>query len=127
MVQVKSPMLFAVGMYLPLQTTFAIFVGGIVRWITDLLRDRRGYNDAQKARVENAGVLTASGLIAGEALCGLVIAAIVGTGHSLPDVGFGRYWITGLIGLAALIAVMIRVPLANAGSPDEPAPPTAIM
>jgi len=127
MVQVRSPMLFAVGMYLPLQTTFAIFVGGVIRWITDGMRDRRGLNDAQKARVENAGVLTASGLIAGEALCGLVIAAIVGTGHSLPDVGFGRYWITGLIGLAALIAVMIKVPLANAGSPDEPAPPTAIM
>ena len=28
MVQVRSPMLFAVGMYLPLETTFAIFVGG---------------------------------------------------------------------------------------------------
>src|SRR5574340_1517900 len=75
MVQVRSPMLFAVGMYLPLETTFAIFVGGVIRWVTDLLRDRRGLNDAQKARVENAGVLTASGLIAGEALCGIVIAA----------------------------------------------------
>jgi putative OPT family oligopeptide transporter len=127
MVQVKSPMLFAVGMYLPLQTTFAIFVGGVIRWITDLLRDRRGYNDAQKARVENAGVLTASGLIAGEALCGLVIASIVGTGHRLPDIGIGNAWITGLIGLALLITVMVKVPLANAGSPDEPAPPTAIM
>ena len=127
MVQVKSPMLFAVGMYLPLQTTFAIFVGGVVRWITDKLRDRRGFNDAQKARVENAGVLTASGLIAGEALCGLVIASIVGTGHAMPDLGIGNAWITGLIGLAILVAVMIKLPLANAGSPDEPAPPTAIM
>ncbi|MGI9104429.1 MAG: OPT family oligopeptide transporter [Terriglobales bacterium] len=127
MVQVKSPMLFAVGMYLPLQTTFAIFVGGVIRWITDGMRDRRGFNDAQKARVENAGVLTASGLIAGEALCGLVIASIVGTGHTMPDIGIGNNWITGLIGLAVLIAVMVKVPLANAGSPDEPAPPTAIM
>src|SRR5271157_5925811 len=55
MVQVRSPMLFAVGMYLPLETTFAIFIGGVIRWITDKLRDRRGFNDAQKARVENAG------------------------------------------------------------------------
>ncbi|MBZ5630716.1 MAG: oligopeptide transporter, OPT family [Acidobacteriia bacterium] len=127
MVQVKSPMLFAVGMYLPLQTTFAIFVGGVIRWITDGMRDRRGFNDAQKARVENAGVLTASGLIAGEALCGLVIAAIVGTGHTMLDVKIGNGWISGLIGLAILVAVMVKVPLANAGSPDEPAPPTAIM
>jgi putative OPT family oligopeptide transporter len=127
MVQVKSPMLFAVGMYLPLETTFAIFVGGVIRWTTDVIRDRRGLNDAQKARVDNAGVLTASGLIAGEALCGLVIAAIVGTGHNMPQVMENPHWISGLIGLAVLIAVMIKLPLANAGSPDEPAPPTAIM
>lgn len=127
MVEVRSPMLFAVGMYLPLETTFAIFVGGLIRWMTDKLRDRRGYNDAQKARVENAGVLTASGLIAGEALCGLVIAAIVGTGHTMPSIFKHPHWISGLIGLAVLVAVMIRVPLANAGRPDEPAPPTAIM
>ncbi|HEY7615741.1 MAG TPA: oligopeptide transporter, OPT family, partial [Terriglobales bacterium] len=68
MLEVKSVMLFAVGMYLPLETTFAIFLGGAIRWFTDRLRDKRGFNDAQKARVENAGVLTASGLIAGEAL-----------------------------------------------------------
>ena len=79
MIEVKSVMLFAVGMYLPLGTTFAIFVGGVIRWITDTLRDRRGFNDAQKARVDNAGVLTASGMIAGEALCGLVIAGLVGS------------------------------------------------
>jgi len=74
MIEVKSPMLFAVGMYLPVETTFAIFIGGIFRWITDRLRDRANLNDAQKARVENAGVLTASGMIAGEALLGIVIA-----------------------------------------------------
>jgi len=133
MVQVKSPMLFAVGMYLPLETTFAIFVGGVIRWITDKLRDRRGFNDAQKARVDNAGVLTASGLIAGEALCGIVIAAIIarqlakGGAGQLFQLSVGSSWISGLIGLAILIAVMIKLPLANAGSPDEPAPPTAIM
>jgi hypothetical protein len=32
-----------------------------------------------------------------------------------------------IIAGAALIYVMVKVPLANAGSPDEPAPPTAIM
>src|SRR5271157_4858818 len=73
LVQVKSPMLFSVGMYLPLETTFAIFVGGIFRWLTDKYRDKGNFNDAQKARIENAGILTAAGLIAGEALCGLVV------------------------------------------------------
>ncbi|MGA7471992.1 MAG: oligopeptide transporter, OPT family [Candidatus Sulfotelmatobacter sp.] len=127
MIEVKSVMLFAVGMYLPLGTTFAIFMGGVIRWITDKLRDRRGYNDAQKARVENAGVLTASGLIAGEALCGLVIAGLVGSGKDVTLVHWTPSFWVALAALALLILVMIRVPLANAGSPDEPAPPTAIM
>ncbi len=74
MLEVRSPMLFAVGMYLPLETTFAIFLGGMIRWLTDKMRDSKNFNDAQKARVENAGVLTASGFIAGEALMGIVIA-----------------------------------------------------
>ncbi len=125
MVQVRSPMLFSVGLYLPVETTFASFVGGIIRWTTDKLRDRRNLNDAQKARVENAGILVASGLIAGEALCGLVIAGIYrGTPSPIFE---SPHWIGMIIAAAALIFVMIRVPLRNAGSPDEPAPPTAIM
>jgi putative OPT family oligopeptide transporter len=125
MIEVRSPMLFSVGMYLPVETTFAIFVGGLIRWAGDKLRDRRGLNEAQKARVENAGVLTASGLIAGEALCGLVIAGV--WRGATPQVFASPHWIGMMVAAAALIAVMIRVPLANAGRPEDPAPPTAIM
>ncbi len=125
MIEVRSPMLFSVGMYLPIETTFAIFVGGLIRWATDKLRDRRGLNEAQRARVDNAGVLTASGLIAGEALCGLVVAGI--WRGETPQVFASPHWIGMIIAAAALVLVMIRVPLANAGRPDEPAPPAAIM
>jgi putative OPT family oligopeptide transporter len=127
MIEVKSVMLFAVGMYLPLGTTFAIFLGGIVRWVTDMLRDRRGFNDAQKARVDNAGVLTASGLIAGEALCGLVIAGLVGSGKDVALLKWTPPLWVALAALAILIIGMVRTPLANAGRPEDPAPPTAIM
>ncbi len=127
MIEVKSVMLFAVGMYLPLGTTFAIFVGGIIRWITDKLRDRRGFNDAQKARVDNAGVLTASGMIAGEALCGLVIAGLVGSNHDVTLFKWTPPFLLAMAALAVLAIVMIRVPLANCGRPEDPAPPTAIM
>lgn len=132
LVEVKSPMLFSVGMYLPLETTFAIFVGGVFRWFTDKLRDRNKFNDAQKARVENAGVLTASGLIAGEALCGLVIASIIGIEKTknikiLPVIFEHPPLIIGVLVLVVLATLMIRLPLASAGHPDEPAPPTAIM
>jgi putative OPT family oligopeptide transporter len=125
MVKVRSPMLFSVGMYLPLDTTFAIFLGGIIRWITDKIRDRRNFNEAQKARVDNAGVLTASGLIAGEALCGLVIAGI--WRGATPRIFESPHWIGMVIAFIVLLLVMVRLPLANAGKPDEPAPPTAIM
>ncbi|MCC7497819.1 MAG: OPT/YSL family transporter, partial [Bryobacterales bacterium] len=127
MVQVKSPMLFAVGMYLPLETTFAIFIGGLIRWVTDGLRDKRGFNEAQKARVENAGVLTASGLIAGEALMGLVKAGFSFARKPLPEIFATPPPVAALIVLLVVAAVMIRVPLARAGAPDEPAPPVAVM
>jgi len=127
MIEVKSVMLFAVGMYLPLGTTFAIFIGGVIRWITDMLRDRRGFNDAQKARVDNAGVLTASGMIAGEALCGLVIAGLVGSNHDVTLFKWTPPFLLALGALAVLAIVMIRVPLASCGRPEDPAPPTAIM
>jgi len=127
MLEVKSVMLFAVGMYLPLETTFAIFLGGVIRWLTDKMRDQRGFNDAQKARVDNAGVLTASGMIAGEALLGLVVAAFYFFNKPLPVIFDHPATISGFIVLVILAFVMVKVPLANAGSPDEPAPPTAIM
>ena len=135
MIEVKSVMLFSIGMYLPLGTTFAIFVGGIIRWMTDRLRDQRSLNDAQKTRVENAGILTASGLIAGEALCGIAVAAVLARKlqrdpDAVPQLyqfAIGDHLITAVIALAVLVAVMILVPLANAGRPEDPAPPTAIM
>jgi len=127
---VKSPMLVAVGMYLPFETTAAIFIGGLIRWLGDQLAQRRGYNEAQRARVENAGVLTASGLIAGEAILGLVWA---GT-KFMPDAVQARLqifadpsYVAGLAVMLLLGYLMIRWPLGAAGSPDEPAPPTAMM
>jgi len=135
LVQVRSVMLFSIGMYLPLGTTFAMFVGGVIRWLTDRMREKRNLNDAQKARVENAGILTASGLIAGEALCGLAVALVIAwrlqrdphADTRLAHLAFGDSPFAPLIALAIFVAVMIFVPLANAGRPDEPAPPTAIM
>jgi putative OPT family oligopeptide transporter len=139
MMQVRSPMLVAVGMYLPFGTTFAIFVGGVFRTVGDWLAERRGYNSAQKARVENAGVLVASGLIAGEAILGLVWAGLqfapqwmtvrIGAdGEKYPLIfNHPSYLVGGMIVMAGLAALMILLPGSAAGDPNEPAPPTAIM
>jgi putative OPT family oligopeptide transporter len=145
MMQVRSPMLVAVGMYLPFETTFAIFIGGVFRSLGDWLAKRRGLNPAQMARTENAGVLVASGLIAGESVFGLVWAALIAMGlaSSQPRVlqvieGWARRttaaqifkhptYLAGVVVMALLAILMIWLPLTSAGDPSEPAPPTAMM
>jgi putative OPT family oligopeptide transporter len=127
LVKVRSPMLFAVGMYLPLETTFAIFVGGVIRGIVNAAGARRGYNEAQKARVENAGVLAASGLIAGEALMGLFVAAVVFFRESFWSFAWTPPGFLAVLVALALASYLIFVPLRKAGAADEPAPPAAVM
>jgi putative OPT family oligopeptide transporter len=131
LMQVRSPMLVAVGMYLPFETTFAIFVGGVFRALGDWLSKRRGFNSAQVARVENAGVLTASGLIVGESLLGLVWAGIVAVAKSrnweIPQIFQHPSYLAGLVVMAGLAGIMIRIPLTSAGDPNEPAPPVGMM
>jgi hypothetical protein len=61
----------AVGMYLSFGSTLPIFVGGVARWLTDLLR---GTPKSDAESETSPGVLLASGLIAGGTLCGLIIA-----------------------------------------------------
>src|SRR6266481_3933894 len=143
MMQVRSPMLVAVGMYLPFETTFAIFIGGAFRSLGDWVAKRRGFNEAQHARVENAGVLTASGLIAGESVFGLLWAALVALSlsqqswlHSAARWAAGvtsarifqhPLYLVGFVVMALLAALMIGLPITAAGDPKEPAPPIAMM
>jgi putative OPT family oligopeptide transporter len=127
MVKVKSPMLVAVGMYLPVNTTFAIFMGGMFRWLTNSMRHQRGLNEAQQARTENVGILVASGLIAGEALMGLVIATFRFFEWPIPVIFKEPSYLFGAAVIVLLGVLLVRLPLANAGSPDEPAPPAAMM
>jgi hypothetical protein len=128
MMQVKSPMLVAVGMYLPFETTFAIFIGGVFRAVADRLAENRGLNAAQRARVENAGVLTASGLIAGEALLGLLWAGLqFAPKWARPQFFDNPLYLAGIVVMVGLAALMILIPLSSAGDPNEPAPPVGMM
>ncbi len=128
MMQVKSPMLVAVGMYLPFETTFAIFIGGVLRSLGDWVAKRRGFNAAQMARVENSGVLTASGLIAGEAVLGLLWAGLqFAPAWTRTQIFSNPSYLAGIAVMVALGVLMIWLPLSSAGDPNEPAPPTAMM
>jgi putative OPT family oligopeptide transporter len=107
----RSPMLIAVGMYLPFETTSAIFIGGMLRWVVDRITAR--YAQERKPLVEERGTLLASGMIAGEAIVGILLAVVSLTGKKalvavkLSDSLGG--WLS-LIGFAAIAYVLIRIP-----------------
>ncbi len=66
---------FALGLYLPIHLSSGILVGGIIRKLVD-----RKYKDNEvllKTQTEK-GILVSSGLVAGDALMGIVIAAFAG-------------------------------------------------
>ncbi len=98
LVRAPSVMLVAVGMYLPIWSTFAIFVGGVFRWIVDRRIERRHAEADARMRADNAGVLVASGLVAGEALMGVFIAALIVANITLPTL-IDSPLIQGLLGL----------------------------
>jgi putative OPT family oligopeptide transporter len=90
---------FAVGIYLPLGTLTPIFVGGIVRHFVE--KKREG-----KKSESDAGVLVASGMIAGEGLAGVAIAVPIGFFHYTPP---KETLISGPAGMIGGVAVVIAI------------------
>jgi len=107
----RSPMLIAVGMYLPFQTSSAIFAGGFIKWVLDRITSR--YSTERKALVEERGTLLASGLIAGEAIVGILLAVLFLTGRgaiaTVPFYEQAGGWLS-LVGFACIAFVLIRIP-----------------
>jgi putative OPT family oligopeptide transporter len=65
-----SPLAWAVGVYLPISTTFPIFLGGILRWLCDKLRGQKEESEV------STGMLFATGLVAGGTLTGVFTAIL---------------------------------------------------
>ncbi|HEX2066780.1 MAG TPA: oligopeptide transporter, OPT family, partial [Candidatus Thermoplasmatota archaeon] len=93
----------AVGIYLPVGTSVPIFVGGLAAWLgSRAYRRWRRHDEAGLVRPDwhaaseaggRMGVLFASGLIAGEALLGIVTAFLVAQDVPLGfDAGFRHDW-----------------------------------
>ena len=90
----------AVGIYLPISTSATIFAGGLIRALVQKLKD--GNHKESLAEEETGkGVLLSSGLIAGGAIGGLLIAgsrAIYGWMNNVPTsiaeekIGIGGHW-----------------------------------
>ncbi|HEV7428616.1 MAG TPA: oligopeptide transporter, OPT family [Thermoanaerobaculia bacterium] len=75
---------FAVGVYLPLSSSSPIFIGGMVRWLTDrYVRSKYRHANLTEDQLvaegdKSPGVLMASGYIAGGAIAGILIAFMAG-------------------------------------------------
>ena len=115
----RSPMLIAVGMYLPFDTSAALALGGLIKFVVDVRSRRR--NDEDKLLIEDRGTFIASGMIAGEAIMGIVLAVTFLAG--VPSFTrlltgsdeFAFYpalggWLS-LLGFAGIAWALIAVPL----------------
>ena len=118
----KAMMLIAVGMYLPFDTSSAIFLGGLIKWIVEKLLAR--YSDTARQKAEETGTLLASGLIAGEAVVGILLAVLFLAGvSSLTHVFTGAdqfAWFPSMGGwlalgaFGALVYALVMIPLRKA-------------
>ena len=109
-------------MHLPFNTTFAIFIGGLIKLASDKFLKKRSADDKQKIKVAHVGILVASGFIAGEALTGVLLAALVLLGiPSITSLLTGQNtfdfaqsavagWLSILI-FGIVILGLIRIPL----------------
>jgi OPT family oligopeptide transporter len=111
---------FAVGAYLPLSTTLPIFCGGVIRGVVDWRKKRKGEivteDDLGK------GNLFATGLVAGGALAGVIVALLIAGSDTIAAkletvnmesgienaIGIGMYQLLGVIGFAVLGIMLYR-------------------
>lgn len=96
-------MTFAIGVYLPVDSTAAIMLGGFIRWIAD---NRRKVSDEVKEAQNNKGTLFSAGLIAGEGLMGIALAilAIAGIDGAINLSGMFDF---GNIGPTVVLVIIV--------------------
>ena len=89
----------AIGLYLPLELSSTIMIGGVIRWMVDK-------KSVDKNNEASGGILFCSGLIAGEGLVGILLAilAVVGVAEKI---NLSAIFSTGTIGGIVLLAIMI--------------------
>ena len=109
---------FAVGAYLPLSTTLPIFIGGALKGIVDWRAKSKG-EKAEDSEL-GKGSLFSTGLVAGGALMGVIVAILSATMEdtmkkiSIQDsvlgiMGQGTYDLMGVIFFALMAFILLRV------------------
>jgi uncharacterized oligopeptide transporter (OPT) family protein len=103
---------FAVGVYLPLETMAALFLGGLARWALTRRQD-----PAEAERRREQGVLFGAGLVGGGGLMGVLLAVWVGVRGgqpirgfppSLPDAGHEMLAVATIAAILAWLAWQVK-------------------
>ena len=115
---------FAVGAYLPLSTTLPIFIGGAIKGLVDMKKKKENIIGSSEEEELGKGSLFATGLVAGGAVAGVIIAFLSGSDggdkflreitleHSLTEVlSTGGYFILGVLFFAAMGLMLYRTAL----------------
>ena len=109
------PLAVGLGIYLPPTIGMTLALGALLGWLLQRAIQRHGARHGQQwiDAAHERGLLLASGLIVGESLMGLLIAALIGFSGSdsplaLVGEGFAPAMWLGLIGFAALFAFFLR-------------------
>ena len=120
LLKAPSPMLIAVGMYLPFESTSAMFAGSIIRKILDWMMTRKQASEEHRTEAENMGTLISSGFIAGESLMAVLLAFLVLGADLSPffkvlqqtiQVKASPSYILGLVIYPALVYLLIWLPV----------------
>ncbi|TAH02380.1 MAG: OPT family oligopeptide transporter [Sphingobacteriales bacterium] len=115
---------FAVGAYLPLSTTLPIFIGGAIRGIVEWKQKKNKQSLSAEEEELSKGSLFATGLVAGGAVAGVIIAFLSGTAggekflnavnleHGLTgSMGNAGYYLLGLVFFIAMGYVLYKIAL----------------
>jgi len=100
------PLAVGIGIYLPMAVILPVTIGAVAGWFYDRWADKR----ANPEFAHRMGVLTATGMIVGESLFGVLYAGIVaGTGNDAPlaVVGEGFQLPSVFIGLGLFVALVV--------------------
>lgn len=94
---------FSVGLYLPFHLSATLMVGGIIRGIVD---KKKTYEPVTRAKKIEKGTIFASGLIAGDALMGVIVTALSYTGITLSGIfpSTSNPYV-GMLGFAVVVAI----------------------
>lgn len=93
---------FAVGVYLPVTTMVPVFFGGLLRWFAE----KRSHSVDQAEERRERGVLFGSGLVGGEGLLGVGIAAVAVFLKRAPK-GIGYEWAGGFAQILSIGAFVL--------------------